>query len=1852
MALALWKGWPEREQDVAFERACWKRDACERVARRQISIWVGTKSQEDALTRVVKLKAKNSSGTVHFTIMALGDNQPSLSLSSFESPVSSPTRASSISTAASSCGGNDDVAIIGMSCRTAGGNNSPEELWRFIMDKKDASGDNPSWRWEPWKRRDARNVAVIDKAISKGYFIEDLEYFDAAFFGISPKEAEQMDPQQRLALEVTWEALEDAGMNPQSLSGSDTAVYLGVDSDDYSRLLLEDLPNIEAWMGIGTTAHGIPNRVSYHLDLMGPSAAVDAACASSMVAVHTGRQAVLAGESRVAIVGGVNVCLSPALFHMLGAAGALSPGGICQSFDDDAHGYARGEGAAILILKKMSHAIQDGDQVLATIKGSAIAQDGKTNGIMAPNSKAQELVARKALKQAGLEALSVGYIEAHATSTSLGDPTEISAISAVYGAGRPAHAPALIGSIKPNVGHLEAAAGAISLVKAVMTVKKGVVPGQAKLNKLNTKVDWPSSGLQVVRDNTEWGNEHSLRRAAVCSYGYGGTVSHAIIEQSAHCTRFLPRAATEDNRHTILLLSAPPGKQRLALQIAALARWISPAGADESLESIARTLAAHRAHHEYRTGFIVSSHAEAATLLSSFSEGSTDTSIAQGRTLDSGISKQIVWVFSGHGSHWPSMGKQLLHDATFYKAVAPLNEIVTQLLGYSALDTLRNGTFESSGQIQVLTYMMQIGLSELLTAKGVCPDAIIGHSIGEIAASVVAGCLTAEEGMTIVAQRALLLVRVTGRGGMFLVNRSFHEISADLAQRTDIVSAIDSSPSSCVISGLDGPLTEYVEKLKQRGIKAFRVKTDIPFHSPMLESLARPLKDSLQKALSPKQPKIKLYSTSQTDPRSLTLRDADYWVDNMVKPVWLRKAVTAAIEDDYRIFMEVSTHPIVSHSIDETLVENGLSDFTTIHMMKKGEPANKCILQAIAQLWVKGVAIDFAFLGRQWSRSVPKFQWSHRRFWKEVSTGTTSAQIIHDPLKNDLIGDRMVIAGADTTVFTTTVAECSKPFPLHHQLHGTDIIPVSVYVNTFVRATGAKSLEDMHLRIPLAVTNECRNVQVIVQGNNVKAASRLATSDDIAWVTHSTASWKKEANPILESSLDIHAISTRIGHSVQTDFSVDYLKKTGVSGMAFPWKVTEHYCNSNEMLVTIKNDPENKDMSWDSESWGATLDAATSVGATLFSHEVKLRIISHIDKLSFYIDAPPPKQYHLHVTKAITSHNTHSCCADVSILDLSGAVLAKVESIKLTEVESEPKKDTSMDSLVHQLAWVPARLAEKPLLLDDVVICSEEDNTCKSYEVQLKRHVARIARVKSVADLRNGCALARATSAILYCPGVVEHLESVAESAHRFVCDVAALIKLCVEKNFSIKIFVVTERSYAAETATSLAHGALYGLARVVASEHPDIWGGLIDNDGTQFPIMPIKYVLNQDIIRYDDGVPRVARMRRLGKRQRHASSNTSSLLPKPEGTYVITGGIGALGLETCDFMIERGARRIVVVSRRALPPRKQWASASKEVAAILVRVKTMEDRGASMHFVALDIGAPDAHQQLIAALERLSLPPVLGVIHASGVLEDSLLVDTTPDSFARVFSPKISGAVALHKTFPPGSLDFFVLFSSIGQLVGTSGQSSYAAGNSFLDVLATHRRQQGDNAIAFQWTAWRGLGMATSTDLLTLELQSNGITDITRDEAFQAWDHLSNYDLDHAVVTRTLVLEADDILPCPIVEEVIVRKPRILSQIQSTAVVPDSNIGRPKEATELKSWLLARIRECVAAVMKLADAEEVDARVPLPDYGVDSIMTIALRQKLQSALKVKVPPTLMWNYPTVGDMVEWFFKEVSEQGK
>ena len=1733
------------------------------------------------------------------------------------------------------------------------------------MNEKHASAEIPAMRWEPYRRRDARNSKELDKTTSRGYFVNNIEDFDSSFFGISPKEAEMMDPQQRISLEVCWEALESAGIPPQSLAGSNTAVFMGVNSDDYSKLLLEDLPGVEAWMGIGTAYCGVPNRISYHLDLMGPSTAVDAACASSLVAIHHGRQSLLGGETNLAIVGGVNALYGPGLTKVLDKAGAVSPEGLCRSFDDDSKGYGRGEGAGIVILKRMDDALENDDRILAVLKGSAVAQDGHTNGIMAPNMKAQELVANNALGVAGIDPRTVGYVEAHATSTPVGDPVETNAVSHVYGKDRKADNPVLLGSIKPNIGHLEAGAGVMGFMKAVMAVHEGMVPPQANLHKLNSRVNWDKAGVQVVREPTRWGVGQGLRRAGIASYGYGGSVSHAVIEEYAGSVELMnsPRSLdSEIGSPTILLLSAPQEK-RLAPQAKMYKSWIHGDGINYSLPSIATTLAVRRGHHDYRSAFVIDSHQDAASTLGAFAEGNVGTWGVSGRILDSNKTSDSVWVFSGHGAQWKEMGQELLSNPVFYDAVAAIDPIVTTEMDFSALQALEIGDLGTSDKIQVLTYVMQIGLAAVAKSKGITPQAVIGHSVGEIAASVVAGALTAEEGANIVSKRAVLYRKVMGLGKMVLVNRPYKEMQQEIADRQDLSVAIDSSPSSCVVSGTNDSVSEIAETWKSQGIKVVAVKSDVAFHSPTLKQLVEPLSKGLRNSLKPKAPIIKLYSTSLGDPRGRDLRDIKYWANNMVNPVHLTRAVEAAAEDGHRVFLEVSAHPIVSHSIDETLASKDIEDQAVISTMTRGKSAERTLLYSIAQLHCKGVPVNWKTqMPGTWAYNVPTADWSHRSYVRKIGTGPLNTANLHDSERHTLLGQRIPVFGESMTIYTTKLDQNTKPFPGAHPLHGTEIVPAAVLINTFYHGTGKQTLSDIVLRVPVAISAP-RDIQVTAQQGQVKLTSRLIQSedqalDDQSWITHTTSRYGSEDLPYVEdmdTSIDVEAIKARIGTQLKNSFSIDYLSDVGVSAMGFPWAVTEHFGTLKEMIAKVDVAPDvaqGSPLPWDPQSWAPVFDSATSIGSTLFFNDPRLRMPAQVSKVKVRPGAVPPKVGYIHVREAKDT----DLAVDVDVLDESGKPLATIQNMRFAEIEGTIGASGSVESLVHQLSWPPISLAEKPLSLGHVTFISKDTECLSKAKAVLTTQATGISTIASIKELSDTTASQSGdgkTAVLIYVPPRIETFDEVPEAAGRSCTELLDTVKYAAKLSTPTKIFVMTGGVSDGKTPTSFAHAPLHGLGRIAASEQPEIWGALIDvEDGdSTFPVQAIKYAQGADVIKIIDGVARTSRLRHLPRDKMLPSGQERNLLPRPEGTYLITGGLGALGLEIANFLVEKGARRVVLVSRRAMPSRSVWKDASGSMAEASKAIEHLESLGATVHIVSVDLGANGSEKKLQVALDRLALPPVLGVVHAAGVLEDQLILESTSDSFDRVLAPKVAGSLALHRLFPVKSLDFFILFSSCGQHFGFPGQGSYASANAFLDTLASHRRSQGDTCVAFQWTSWRGMGMAASTDFINAELESKGITDITRDEAFRAWTHLAKYDMDHGVVLRSRAFDHDEMLPVSILNDIAVRRPAA-ANTGGGAANDGASAGAnevPTSGPALKEYLDTMLRKCVAETLQLASPEDVDPKAALSDLGMDSVMTVTLRRQLQKTFGVKVPPTLTWSAPTVSHLQKWFTEKMEK---
>ncbi|KAI3325541.1 hypothetical protein HD806DRAFT_450461 [Xylariaceae sp. AK1471] len=1863
-----------------------------------------------------------------------------------------------------------DIAIIGMACRVPGGNNSPARLWDYLMNRGDASGDMAAFRWEPYRARHPHNADTLARTTSKGYYVDNIADFDAGFFAVSPREAEQMDPQQRIALEVAWEALEDAGISPQQLSGTDTSVYMGVNSDDYGKLVLEDLPHVGAHMGVGTAYCGIPSRISYLLNLMGPSIAIDAACAASLVAVHQARQAILAGETHLALAGGVNALLGPGLTRVLDEAGAISADGRCRSFDDSASGYGRGEGAGLVVLKRLSQALADGDRIHALLKGSAVLADGKTLGIMAPNPVAQQMVAEKALKEARVSAESIVYVEAHATSTPIGDPSEMAALARVYGDGaRPARAePCLVGSIKANIGHLEAGAGVMGLIKAVMVLQKGVVPPQANLYTLNRKIPWETNMLKPCTEPTALPRLHAgMRpRAAVASYGYSGTVSHAILEAAPPSYPIHIHDDTtnehDDKHETIvnLCLSAPQ-ESRLPAAAASLAHWLETEGSDIPLDDVATTLASRRSHHKFRATVTAESKSEAILLLQRLSQSRDGPFISRGSSTGTGV----VWVFSGHGSHWPEMGRELfVTEPAFAAVLRHVDPIVKCEIGFSAIEALMSGSFvDRSDQIQVMTFIMHVGLATLLMNRAGPPDAVVGHSLGEAAAAVVVGALRLDEGIRVVCRRARLYQKVMGSGAMLLVSVPVEDeaLAAILADYPDVVVAIDTSPSSCVLSGPKASIETLTKEFVQREIRHFSVRSDIAFHSPMLQELDEPLRNSLSNALCPQPPKITLYSTSSSDPRDPGLCGVEYWIRNMVEPVLLRGAIKAAAADGFRAFVEVSSHPIVAHSITETLSDAGFPDCIVVPTMLRNKPAAKQLMACVGRLHSFGCSVAYTEpSNRSWAVDMPTTQWIHKRYWREVSKLPTVAAT-HDASSNHLLGSRNDIWGRGEVLFITRLDEKNKPFPGSHPLHGSEIVPAAVLINTFLvaaRSSGPQdhgdfslSLRNMSLKVPVSVSPP-RDIQILMdnRGQTITIASRLVPRDDEgdgAWLANTTTQMEDDNDDdkaaLAKSSINLDETRKRLSNVLPIDFSVSYLAGVGVPDMGFPWRVVDHIANDDEMLATVEANPNG--IAGMRSSLTSMLDSATSIASTLFYAKPELRMPTSVGRI---IAAPGvvsgEREQDLRVgfvycKKNLSSASSSPTVADILVCSQDGEVLVKFEAMAFAPLDGGigERRQQNAASMCHQIAWTPAILAETPLGFNHVVFFSAEHDDggdteeCGQkmrsnasavglYRAQLAARGLRSSFVTKTSDL--DAAVASQTSpVIVHIAQVANSPDMIKTAASRACQTLVSAVKLLFNSGNSsnaghktCKLFSLVTREDKEEGKSALhalSCAPLYGLARIIQSEHPEFFGGLLEikNEEAVFPLGALRHVQGVDVIKVDDdGIPRSAVLRPLvgarrtktrsateNKQRRDDDGDSKKLVHfSPGGTYLITGGLGALGLEVATWMVQRGARRLVLVSRRALPPRSTWLELSgnndctTRPSLAIRRILKLEEQGATVRVVALDIGAPGADAHLKDALTKLDLPPVKGVVHAAGVLQDQLVSQITTDAFDRVLDPKVAGALHLDAAFPPGTLDFFTLFSSCGQLLGFPGQASYASANAFLDALAEQRWAAGrrqakkdtqipikvrEKVMAILWTSWRGLGMAASTEYIDAELSARGIGDITVDEAFKAWDRIDatldahddsedgEDDADgrsihnaaaSVVVLRALELDLHEPVPHPVLRDIA---PRQRQAAVVAAAEEGHGKGEKKQMTgqELESHLMSTIRGCVASVLGMSNDEDVDSSVALAEMGMDSVMTVQFRVEMQRSLGgVRMAPTLVWKCPTVNHLVKHFMEELGKGDK
>ncbi|MFP2958448.1 SDR family NAD(P)-dependent oxidoreductase [Myxococcus sp. 1LA] len=1063
----------------------------------------------------------------------------------------------------------EPIAVIGMGCRFPGGAVDGPSYWRILRDGVDALREVPESRWDVQGYFDATRGMPGKMYGTRGGFIDDVEHFDAEFFGIAPREAASLDPQQRIALEVAWEALENAGVAPGQLMGSKTGVFMGVMSSDYmARLLKEnDATRFDGYMATGNGYSFVPGRISYVLGLQGPCMPVDTACSSSLVSLHLACESLRRGESNLALAGGVNLILSPETTLCLCSMQALASDGRCKTFDASADGYVRGEGCGILVLKRLSDAQRDGDAILALIRGSAVNHDGASGGLTVPNGPSQQAVVTKALENARVPPALVGYVEAHGTGTPLGDPIELRALGAVLGKGRPEDRPFFIGSVKTNIGHLEPAAGIAGVIKTILSLQHREIPPHLHFHTPNPHVEWDRIPARVPVERVPWPAHEGRRIAGVSSFGLSGINAHVVLEE-APAAEATP-TATDEASAQLVVLSA-----RTAPALADLAKtWSTFLKSEDpgTLAELSYTAALCRTHHDHRLALAAKSRQELAAQLDAFTAGESHPGLSVGRRSNS---QKVVFVFPGQGSQWLGMGRQLYaRDATFREAIDRCHEALGRYTDWSLRELLtepgQQPRWNDIDVIQPTLFSLQVALAAVWRSLGLEPHAVVGHSMGEVAAAHVAGALSLDDAARIICERSKLLRRVSGKGAMAVVDLSREHAEAEIRGAEDrIAIAVSNGPKATVLSGDPGALKEVLERLEKREVFCRWVKVDVASHSPQMDPLRQDLLERMS-GIRPAGSTVPLYSTVTGAPIDGRELSPTYWVRNLRQPVLFADAVQRLIKDGNVLFIELSPHPILVPFVDAMLREGDASGRgLVVPSLLREQEEWPSLLTSLGALATRVDRVDWLRLHPQKRPrvSLPAYPWQRERHWLELNaTRASRGRFVRAGAGvHPLLGGSFTTSVQQDTRFWESVLSASEPaFLADHRVAGSVVVPGAAYLEMALSAAyelsggAAHELVDTSFKEGLLLPEgQGRVVQLALHGEHGRTLTFQVSSqkaEPAGWLTHVVGRLRPlegEQRAPLTESLD--AIRERCPEVVSQAAHYETLARNGVGyGPAF-----------------------------------------------------------------------------------------------------------------------------------------------------------------------------------------------------------------------------------------------------------------------------------------------------------------------------------------------------------------------------------------------------------------------------------------------------------------------------------------------------------------------------------------------------------------------------------------------------------------------------------------------------------------------------------------------------------------------------
>jgi len=1774
----------------------------------------------------------------------------------------------------------EPVAIIGIGCRFPGNANDSEAYWNNLINGIEAIREIPNTRWNinDWYDSDPD---VSGKMYSRhGGFLDSVEYFDADFFGITRKELLNMDPQQALLLEAAWEALENGNHPPDALYGSNTGVFVGICT--YDNALIKSKKNIDAYFASGNLLCAAAGRLSFVSGFTGPCLSIDTACSSSLVSVHLACQSLKKRECNLAIAGGVGLLLAPEMYVNFCKARMISYTGKCRTFDASADGYVRGEGCGIIVLKRLSDAISNKDNIIAIIRGSAVNQDGSSGGLTVPNGPAQEMVIKNAIESCGVKAEQVGYIEAHGTGTSLGDPIEMGAIGNVFCKSY-RKKPLIVGAVKTNIGHLEAASGIAGLIKTALILKHKQIPPNLNFNQPNPKIPWNEFQIEIPTSLKDFPASENRFIAGVSSFGFSGTNAHVVLEAPHEKTLSKNYKTNEDHLLTISAKNDEALKKYVNKYINHISLY-----PNIEIQDISYTANTCRSHFDNRIAITASS-------INELNKKLQDISIKEEISKNEESEEpRIVFLFTGQGSQYFGMGKELFETKHLFRMLLEdCDNILRDYLDIPLLDILYSDKYNNdkspvnnTSYTQPALFAIEYALAYLWKSWGIEPDIVMGHSVGEYSAACLAGVFSLEDGLKLISARGRLMQSLPQNGEMWAVFTDENNVVKTIIQPyiNDISIAAYNGPDSIVISGKTDSIESVISLLKKQGIRAVKLNVSHAFHSPLMQPIIEQFAQTANE-ISYNTPRINLISNI-SGKTSYEMNKPEYWINHILKPVRFMQSMNFICNENgtssrKTFFIEIGPKPILIGMSRRFIPEN--SNFVWLPSIRPIISEKKQMLECLSQLYKGGVSVDWSGLyqGNNYKKiNLPVYPFKKEKIWNFLTSKKydennyikTLHPLINQKIESPLIKEK---------IFTSNLNESSPGCLKDHIIYDNIIVPAAYYLSSLLGVSGlinkSSTCKIKNIIFPNAlIIKEQKNIdiQIIAVPTNKDEYSFkiISLNNNDSMTIHSDGIMSFDLDITL-SKIYLDEIKKRCQSKYSGNELYNKMNQFGFNlGSGFRW--VKHIWKSNNEVLCLLKMPDIVNNSEIYQIHPGLIDSFLQpffLGAPLLKD--KTFVPFKIDKVNYYKPYKNEKEIWSHTIFRNEMLQNQRMTLDSRLYNETGELIAEVIGLELRKTNKESLITKDTDNWIFENIWIRKELVEtknkeiesskKWFIITDNLneFCKKTaykiegqgdtcyfgvlkwTNTDKHGQTQTSKSYDHITQnsQSSMIIINSGnkdefldifSKTGSIDNIIFYLNN--DNTDEYYHDSSNFKLDIALyLIQAIISSNWSKlpKIWILSTscRNVINETELNLKKSPLWGFAQVVNQEYPSLKCVCIDIDkDTEEESIFQEFISdfsNEYRIAYRKGQRYCERL----SVYKFTTDKVENII-KDDFSYLVTGGTGSLGIYTCQWLKDQGAKYIIITSRNA--PKN----------GVLEKIKDIEKSGVKILFIKSDVSI-QSHVEEIFQTAKESMPVISGIIHTAGVLDDGVLINQTKDKFDKVLAPKIAGAWNLHMYSQELNLDFLVFFSSAVSIIGSSGQSNYAAANAFMDTLAHYRNISGLPALSINWGPWSDSNMITNLENIWSD---RGLDLIDKDKGFEILQRLIS---DKAVQACVMPVNWSKFF----MQYNDKTMPEFYSNFykKSFQKLDDKNEFFEKlkklDIEGQKEYISQYVQKVTSEVMGFSVTKKIGMRQRLFDIGMDSLMALELKNRLEADFGKTLIPTLVFDYPMIESIVKYIVTDV-----